>query len=57
MEGTRSPEECEIMWKNYLSFDVNKEPFSEEEDNKLWYLAQDHDERNWDEIATSLKVC
>ena len=57
MQGTRTPEECEGMWNNYLNFNINKATFSQDEDNKLVNLAEEYNERNWDIIAASLKVC
>lgn len=56
MEGIRTPEECEFMWSNVLGFHINKEVFSEEEDNRLIDLAEEFKERNWDIIAAQLQV-
>lgn len=56
MHGVRTPEECEHMWNNYLNFNINKGMFTKEEDHKLHNLVDDHNEKNWDEIASALKV-
>lgn len=48
--SSRNAKRCKERWYQYLSPDVNKDPWTVEEENKLLDLAQKHNKR-WIDIA------
>ncbi|XP_055952564.1 snRNA-activating protein complex subunit 4-like isoform X2 [Argiope bruennichi] len=56
LDGYRTGDECEIMWNNYMSIFVKKDPFTEEEDRKLKELVEKYSGKNWDAIAEELQT-
>ncbi|KAL7640762.1 UNVERIFIED_CONTAM: hypothetical protein RMT77_009037 [Armadillidium vulgare] len=55
-DGSRSPEECQLLWENLLHPDISQEPFSEEEDLEIQETLLSCNEENpdWEEIAKNL---
>ena len=49
--------DCERTWKNILRPEINRDKWTEEEDNNLQSLVEKHNMRNWAEIAKELGVC
>ena len=47
---------CRSMWLNVLCPGINRQRWTEEEDSALEMLVEKYNMRNWDAIATELKV-
>lgn len=54
LQSTHTVTECMGMWYSYLRPDINRAPFTEEENAILVHLAQEYNYQNWHEIAQQL---
>lgn len=54
LNGTHSVSECMGMWNSYLRPDLNREPFTEEENAVLMNAMTENKYTNWDVIASKL---
>ncbi|KAF5290298.1 hypothetical protein FQR65_LT11632 [Abscondita terminalis] len=52
----RTPHECKAMWNVYIHPDINKGPWTDEENNRIKFLVQTHNAQNWDLIASELNT-
>ncbi|CAG0897298.1 unnamed protein product, partial [Darwinula stevensoni] len=53
-QGSRSSEDCQLMWKNLLHPSINKKTWTEREEDVLVQLAASGED--WDTIAESLRT-
>lgn len=56
LNGNRSPEECELMWNNFIHPSINKEPWTEIEKRLLLEVAEKYQYKNWDTISERLQT-
>lgn len=54
LQSTHSVSECMGMWFSYLRPDINREPFTEEENLIMANAMTDNEQKNWSEIAAML---
>lgn len=54
IQSNHSVAECMGMWYSYLKPDINREPFSDEENAILSHVVVEHKYQNWEDIAASL---
>lgn len=55
LQSTHSVTECMGMWYSYLKPDINREPFTDEENALLSHYANECKYQNWDFIAQQLE--
>lgn len=53
---TRTPDQCERMWRNFVHSSINKRKWTEEEDNELRKIAEKYECRDWEQIARELTL-
>lgn len=53
---SRTPDECERMWRNYVHPSINKRKWTDQEDSELRRLAAKHHYRDWEQIAKELTL-
>ncbi|CAH1786631.1 unnamed protein product [Owenia fusiformis] len=56
LDGSHNAKECELMWKHNLHVDVNKDPWSKEEEERLTCLVQEYNGKEWPTIASKLNT-
>lgn len=54
LQSNHSVSECMGMWFSYLRPDINREPFTEEENLTMANAMTDPEQKNWNQIASML---
>ncbi|KAK4873359.1 hypothetical protein RN001_015388 [Aquatica leii] len=56
LKGMRSANECKAMWNVYLHPRINKNVWTDEENERIKTLVKKHNHQNWDLIAQELNT-